>query len=56
MALVPPIGPIDFRIHMLMERENMFREEAVQYKEKMDQQRKDWTHFLYGVNWFDSSG
>jgi cytidylate kinase len=49
------IAPMDFRIHMLMERENMVREEAIRYIEKMDQQRKDWTLFLYGVNWLDPS-
>jgi hypothetical protein len=40
---------------MLMEREDFDREEAVRYIEKMDRQRKDWTLFLYGVDWLDSS-
>lgn len=47
------IAPMSFRIHMLMERESMVREEAVRYIDKMDRQRKDWTLFLYGVDWLD---
>jgi cytidylate kinase len=49
------IAPMAFRIHMLMERENMVHEEAVHHIEKMDRQRKDWTRFLYGVDWLDPS-
>ena len=49
------IAPMAFRIHMLMERENLVREEAIRYIEKMDRQRKDWTLFLYGVDWLDPS-
>lgn len=49
------IAPLQFRIHMLMEREDFDREEAVRYIEKMDRQRKDWTLFLYGVDWLDPS-
>jgi cytidylate kinase len=47
------IAPMSFRIHMLMERESFVREEAIHYIEKMDRQRKDWTLFLYGVDWLD---
>lgn len=49
------IAPMEFRIHMLMNRENLIREEAVRYIERMDRQRKDWTLFLYGVDWLDPS-
>ena len=49
------IAPLAFRIHMLMERENFDHDEAVRYIEKMDRQRKDWTLFLYGVDWLDPS-
>ncbi len=49
------IAPMPYRIHMLMERENLVREEAIQYIEKMDRQRRDWTLFLYGVDWLDPS-
>jgi cytidylate kinase len=47
------VAPLSFRIDMLMKRENMLREDAIRYIEKMDQYRKDWTRFLYGVDWLD---
>lgn len=47
------VAPLGFRIDMLMKRENMFREDAIRYIEKMDQYRKNWTRFLYGVDWLD---
>jgi cytidylate kinase len=47
------VAPVEFRIDMLMKRENMLRDDAVRYIEKMDQHRKDWTRFLYGVDWMD---
>ena len=47
------VAPMSFRIDMLMKRENMLREDAIRYIEKMDQYRKDWTRFLYGVDWLD---
>ena len=47
------VAPLPYRIDMLMKRENMLREDAIRYIEKMDQHRKDWTRFLYGVDWLD---
>jgi cytidylate kinase len=47
------VAPMPYRINMLMQRENMLREDAIRYIEKMDQYRKDWTRFLYGVEWLD---
>jgi cytidylate kinase len=47
------VAPLSYRIEMLMKRENMLREDAILYIEKMDQHRKDWTRFLYGVDWLD---
>lgn len=47
------VAPVEYRIEMLMKRENMLRDDAVRYIEKMDQYRKDWTLFLYGVDWMD---
>jgi len=49
------IAPMSFRIRVVMERQAMNRAEAQSYIEKMDRQRKDWTHFLYGVDWLDPS-
>jgi cytidylate kinase len=47
------IAPMSFRIKVVMERQHMTREDAVGYIERMDRQRKDWTRFLYGVDWLD---
>jgi cytidylate kinase len=47
------IAPKPFRVQMLMERQKMGREEALDYIEKADRQREQWTRFLYGVDWLD---
>jgi cytidylate kinase len=47
------VAPVEFRIDMLMKRENMLREDAIRYIEKMDQHRKEWCRFLYDVDWLD---
>ena len=47
------IAPTPFRVQMLMEQQKMGREEALDYIEKADRQRKQWTRFLYGVDWLD---
>lgn len=47
------IAPLAFRLKVVMERQHMTREEAIDYVERMDRQRKEWTRFLYGVDWLD---
>ncbi len=47
------IAPFEFRIRMLIERGKMTREEASNYIEKIDAQRRAWTLFLYGVDWLN---
>lgn len=47
------IAPLEFRIHMCQERLKLNRSEAVAYIQKMDQDRRKWTHYLYGVDWGD---
>jgi cytidylate kinase len=47
------IASMPFRIRMVMERQNLSREEAIKYIQKADRQRRDWTRFLYGKNWLD---
>lgn len=49
------IAPMDFRIRMVHERLNYTRSEAAAYILKMDEQRRRWTSFLYGVDWGDPS-
>lgn len=47
------IAPLEKRLVMLQERLKLGRTEALAYIEKVDRDRKNWTHFLYGVNWED---
>lgn len=47
------IAPLDFRIHMVHEQLHYSHSEAVAYITKMDEQRRKWVSFLYGVDWRD---
>ncbi len=47
------IAPIEKRLSMLQERLKMDREAALSYIQKVDRDRRNWTEFLYGVNWED---
>ena len=47
------IAPMDFRIRMVHERLNYTNGEAVTHILKMDEQRRKWVKFLYGVDWGD---
>jgi cytidylate kinase len=47
------IAPMDFRLKMAMDRLKLSRGEALAYIQKMDQDRKKWTQYLYGVDWGD---
>jgi cytidylate kinase len=47
------IAPMEKRLAMLQDRLKMSRGEATAYIQKVDQDRKNWTRFLYGVNWED---
>lgn len=49
------IAPLDFRIAMACARLKLSREEAVDYIRAVDDQRRKWTHYLYGVDWTDPS-
>ena len=43
------------RIRALTDHHNVSRRKAIQYIEKMDQERAKWTRFLYHVDWNDPS-
>lgn len=45
------IAPMDYRIRMAQERLKLSREQAAAHIEKMDQDRRKWTQYLYGVDW-----
>jgi len=47
------IAPLEMRLAMVQERLNLTGNEALDYVHKMDEGRRKWTHYLYGVNWED---
>ncbi|MGE5141296.1 MAG: cytidylate kinase family protein [Rudaea sp.] len=49
------IAPLEKRVAMLQDRLKMGRGEALSYIQKVDRDRKNWTHYLYGVDWEDPS-
>jgi cytidylate kinase len=49
------IAPLEKRVAMLRERLKMDRHKALAYIQKVDEDRKNWTRYLYGVNWEDPS-
>ncbi|HTQ57106.1 MAG TPA: cytidylate kinase family protein [Bryobacteraceae bacterium] len=49
------IAPMEFRLKMAEDRLKFSRAEAADYIAKMDQDRRKWTQYLYGVDWGDPS-
>ncbi len=49
------VAPIERRIEMLQERLHYSRRDAIAYIVKVDEERRKWTRFLYGVDWEDPS-
>jgi len=47
------IAPLEKRVAMVQERLQVSPSEAEAYIRKVDVDRKNWTRFLYGVNWED---
>ncbi len=47
------VAPLELRICMAQEQLSLKREEAITYIGKMDQDRRRWAQFLYGVDWGD---
>ncbi len=47
------IAPLEFRIRMCVERMKMTRDQSVNYIRDVDQGRRKWTQYLYGVDWAD---
>jgi cytidylate kinase len=47
------IAPLEKRLEMLQDRLKMGRSEAMAYIQKVDRDRRNWTRFLYGVDWED---
>ncbi|MGZ4819514.1 MAG: cytidylate kinase family protein [Terriglobales bacterium] len=49
------IAPMEFRIARVQDRCKYNRKEGIAYIEQMDNERRKWTRFLYGVDWSDAS-
>jgi cytidylate kinase len=49
------IAPLELRVQMLQERLKYSRSAAIAYIEKVDEDRRKWTQFLYGVDWGEPS-
>lgn len=49
------IAPLEFRVKMAQDRLKLSRGEVLDYIERMDENRRKWTQYLYGVNWGDPS-
>jgi cytidylate kinase len=49
------IAPLGFRISIAQDRLRLNRNEVTAYIKKMDNDRKKWTQYLYGVDWEDAS-
>jgi len=47
------IAPLELRLGMVQDRLKLNRHEAVAYIEKVDEERRKWTSYLYGVDWED---
>ena len=46
-------APMEFRITMAQQRLALGRQEVIEYITKVDEERKKWTAYLYGVDWTD---
>jgi cytidylate kinase len=47
------IAPLEFRLAMAQERLHLNRAEAIAHIRQVDEERRRWTQYLYGVNWAD---
>lgn len=48
------IADPEFRVQAAMRRQGLARKDALAYIERVDRERRDWTRFLFGVDWDDS--
>ena len=49
------IAPLELRLKMAQDRLKLSRAEAFDYIARMDQDRRKWTQYLYGVDWGEAS-
>jgi len=48
------IADLEFRIAAAMKQQTLTRDEAVRYIDEVDRERRQWTRFLFDVDWDDS--
>lgn len=46
-------SPTEYRVQTLMKEDNKTQDDAISYIKLIDDRRKKWSHFLYGVDWQD---
>ena len=49
------IAPMKFRVEMAQERLNLTAAQAIEHIQRMDNERRKWTQYIYGVDWTDPS-
>ena len=47
------VAPLPYRVKSVMEKKKFTEQEAIKYIENVDEKRKQWTRFLYDVDWTD---
>jgi cytidylate kinase len=47
------VAPLSYRAKSVMEKKHLSEAEAIKYIENVDEKRKQWTRFLYDVDWTD---
>jgi len=53
VVAVRVIADLEFRIRTAMQQQNLGHKDAFAYVEKVDKERREWTRFLFGVDWDD---
>lgn len=49
------VAPMEYRVKTVMEKKNLSKEEARKYIDNIDDERRQWTRFLYHIDWTDPS-
>jgi cytidylate kinase len=47
------LAPLEFRLNLVQDRLKLDHDEAVAHLARLDQERRRWTQYLYGVDWTD---
>jgi len=47
------VAPLTYRVKSVMEKKGLAEQDAIKYIARVDEKRKQWTQFLYDVDWTD---